>query len=117
MARHRTKRRGLFGTAAEHAVEARSFLDSARKNFERHGDVRARYACGNIEHMTDVIAEATVATIAASHAGDMATEEIADRLRHNATMKQREMVDACRRRDRTLVAHGVHPDEARRGRR
>ena len=55
---------------------------------------------------TDVIAEATVAAIAAGHAGDRQLEGNAERLMHAATMKQREFTWTCRRRERALVAAG-----------
>jgi len=100
------RRRTLRGTAVEHADEARRFFQSALRNFRSRESDPDRISCSNIEHMTDVIAEATVAAIAAGHAGDRQLEGNAERLMHAATMKQREFTWTCRRRERALVAAG-----------
>jgi hypothetical protein len=92
--------------AAEHAAagykktEAGRFFASATDNFHR---IRARSAgrrgterhnpCSDVEHYTDVIAEATVATVMAGNDDGLANR--ADKLRATATRAQRGAVAAC----------------------
>lgn len=97
---------GLEGTPAEHADEARRFFRSAAINFNQHEHRRNALACSNIEHMTDVIAEASIAGQAADQAGDKMFAAQADKLVHDATMKQRALVEMCRRRERALAITG-----------
>ena len=71
------------------------WFQSARKNFDR---IRARHSksnpCSLIEHYTDVIAEATVASVLA--ASGSVTAEHAEKLTRTATRAQRGAVAACR---------------------
>jgi hypothetical protein len=94
------RKRGFAGTIEEHAEGARRFLESARRNYARQLEWRSdkpnRTSCGAIEHMTDVIAEASIAEIEATYAGDKNMQDAADKLRHSATVKQRELLQRCR---------------------
>lgn len=86
-------RRGLFGLGeADRASEAIKWLESALKNFNAH---KGKRSCFQIEHFTDVIAEATAASAVAPQGSAIVTR--ASRLASEATQAQRESVHACRK--------------------
>lgn len=109
----RRRKQPLRGSPTEHANEAQRFFQSARNNFRRRENDPERMSCSNIEHMTDVIVEATVAAVAASHAGDRNLEANAERLMHEATVKQRALTASCRRRERALAVTGQEGNSPR----
>lgn len=73
---------------------AGEWLSSAESNFKRiRGRVSRSNPCGLIEHYTDVIAEATVASAMAGD--DRQIGDRAEKLTRTATRAQRGAVKAC----------------------
>lgn len=73
---------------------AMGWLTSASKNFSRIQKGRGS-ACSQIEHYTDVVAEATAAAAVADEGSAVARR--AENLAREATQAQRLAVTACRR--------------------
>lgn len=87
--RRRSRGLGDAGGPESWFRSARTNFDAIRKRHSRVG------ACGLVEHYTDVIAEATVASVLAAKGS--VTQEHADKLAKTATRAQRGAVAACRR--------------------
>jgi len=97
MAKRRKKALGNYPENNYHAL-AQSFMSSAANNFARMRERHSRVdSCSLIEHYTDVVSEATVASAVAHEAGDAALAARAQKLTSTATRAQRGVVAACRR--------------------
>lgn len=99
MARPKRKRlrKSLGLTADEHLREARNWERSASQIFKQADAMVQRNPCGAIEHLTDAIAEGTVAEAQFSQAGEKAQATFASDFVSRATRRQREAVQLCRR--------------------
>lgn len=90
------RRRKQLGSDNFRAL-AQNFYSSAWNNFTQGERERGRpNPCRLIEHYTDVVAEASVASAVAHEAGDNALAERALKLASTATHAQRGAVAACR---------------------
>ena len=91
------RRKSLGATTARHEDRAHKWFTSATNNFDRilRNDSYLERPCSVIEHFTDVIVEANVAEVEATHAGHGRQADAAEKLASQATKFQRDAVQAC----------------------
>ena len=90
--------RGFGDAETDRSSEAMKWLKSALKNYEGRKSGWVKNPCFNIEHFTDIIAEATAASALAPK-DNSAIVKRAQNLASEVTQLQREAVTLCRRQE------------------